>query len=108
MPTRSANTHFLGETSEPNADSIASQPILANHMAKLEALTTGLDKINKKVDKLMTDRESFITEKNSTTSQNNHRDHTNNPPNCDTQYLKNIEIDVPNLDGRHDSQLFIN
>jgi len=51
MPTRNSNTYLLGETSEPNTDFMSSQPTLADLMAKLEALTTGLDKTNEKLDK---------------------------------------------------------
>ena len=50
MPTRNGNQYLLGETSEPNTDFMASQSTVANLMAKLEALTTGLDKTNEKVD----------------------------------------------------------
>jgi len=37
----------------------------------------------------------------------NNQHNTNNPSNLDAQYLKSIKIDVPNFEGRHDSQLFI-
>ena len=39
---------------------------------------------------------------------NNRRNNTDYPSNPDTQYLKSIKIDIPNFDGRHDPQLFIN
>jgi len=34
--------------------------------------------------------------------RNNRHNNTNYSPNPDAQYLKNIKIDVPNFDGRHD------
>ena len=40
--------------------------------------------------------------------QNNHRDNTDNPPDLDDQFLKSIKIDIPNFDGCHDPQFFIN
>jgi len=52
-------------------------------MAKLEALTTGLDKTKEKVDKLVTDRESSTAGENSNSSRNNCRDNTDNLPNLD-------------------------
>ena len=79
---------------------MVSQPILADLMAKLEALTTGLDKTNEKVDKLMTDCESSTTGENLNSSRNNHQDNTDSLPNPD-QFLKNIKIDVLTFDGRH-------
>ena len=42
---------------------MASQLTLADLMAKLKALTTGLDKTNEKVDKLMTDVSLSLLEK---------------------------------------------
>jgi len=83
MPTRSGNSYLLWETSETNTDSMVSQPTLSDLMAKLEALTTGLDKTNEKVDKLMTDRESSTARENSTSLWNNCRDDTDNPLNPD-------------------------
>ena len=32
---------------------------------------------------------------------------TDNPPNLDDQYLKNIKIDVPTFDERYDPQFFL-
>ena len=39
MPTSSGTPYLREEVSEPNTDSIVSQPTLADLMAKLEALT---------------------------------------------------------------------
>ena len=39
MPNHSGNSYLLDEISEPNTDFMASQPILADLIAKLEALT---------------------------------------------------------------------
>jgi len=43
-----------------------------------------------------------------TPPRNNRRNNTDNSPNPDAQYLKNIKIDVPNFDGYYDPQFFIN
>ena len=42
-----------------------------------------------------------------TPPKNNRHNNTDNPSNLDAQYLKNIKIDIPTFDGRHDTQLFI-
>jgi len=39
MSTRSGTPYLCEEVSEPNTDSMSSQPALADLMAKLEALT---------------------------------------------------------------------
>jgi len=68
-------------------------------------------KINAKLETLKTFDER-LTRVKATGDQNllrnNRRNNTDNPPNPDAQYLKSIKIDVPNFDGRHDPQLFIN
>jgi len=94
MPNHSGNSYLLDEISEPNTDFMASQSTLVDLMAKLEILTTGLDKTNEKVDKLVTDRESSTTAENLNSSRNNRRHNTDNTPNPDDQFLKNIKIDV--------------
>ena len=44
---------------------------------------------------------------NQTPPRNNRGNNTDNLSNPDVQYLKSIKIDVPNFNGRHDPQLFI-
>jgi len=109
MLTRSGTPYLREEVS----DSMASQPILADFMAKLDALTHDLAQARadlhetKEQVKEISCRESSTAGENSSSSRNNHRDNTNNPPNSDDQYPKNIKIDVPTFDGRHDPQLFL-
>jgi len=82
-------------------------------MAKLEALTHDMTQTRadlhetKKQVKEISCRESSTVGENSSSSRNNRHDTTDNPPNPDDQYLKNIKIDVPTFDGRHDPKLFL-
>ena len=112
MTTRSGTPYLREEVSEPNTDSMASQPLLADLMAKLEALTHDMAQTwadlheTKDQVKEISCRESSPAGENSFSLWNNRRDNTDNSPNPDDQYL-NIKIDVPTFDGRHDSQLFL-
>ena len=107
MPSRSG-TPYLREVSEPNIDSIASQPTLVDLMAKLKALTHDMAQTRadlhetKEQVKEISCRESSTAGENSSSSRNNRRDNTDNPSNSDDQYLKNIKIDIPTFDGHHD------
>ena len=42
-----------------------------------------------------------------TPPRNNRCNNIENTSNPDVQYLKSIKIDVPNFEGRHDPQLFV-
>jgi len=55
----------------------------------------------------VTDRESSTTGENLNPSQNNRRDNTDNLPNPNDQFLKNIKINVLTFDGHHDPQIFL-
>ena len=83
-----SGTPYLSEVSELNTDFMASQPTLADLMAKLEALTldmaqtrADLHKTKEQVKKISR-RESSTAGENSS-SRNNRRDNTDNPPNPD-------------------------
>ena len=105
MPTRSSTLYLREEVSEPNNDSMTSQPILIDLIAKLGILTMAQSRADlhetKEQVKEISCQESSTAGENSSSSQNSHRDNTDNPPNPDDQYLKNIKIDVPTFDGRH-------
>ena len=66
--------------------------------------------INAKLDTLKS-LDERLTKVESTHDQtplkNNRCNNTENTSNPDAQYLKSIKIDVPNFEGRHDPQLFI-
>jgi len=70
--------------------------MLAEINAKLDTLKT--------LDKRLTKVESTYDQ---TPPKNNRRNNTENTSNSDAQYLKSIKIDVPNFEGHHDPQLFI-
>jgi len=88
------------------------QPTLADLMAKLETLTHDMAQTQadlhetKKQAKEISCRKSSTAGENSSSSRNNRRDNTDNTPNPDDQYLKNIKIDDPTFDGRHDPNFF--
>jgi len=113
MPTRSGTPYLREEVSEPNTDSMTSQPMLADLIAKLEALIHDMAQTRadlhetKEQVKEISYRESSTGGENSSSSRNNRRDNSDNPSNPDNQYLKNIKIDIPTFDGRHDPQLFL-
>ena len=99
MPTRSGHSYLLGESNKSHTTPMEPQQIeamFAKINAKLETLKT--------IDDRLTKVEST---RDQTPSRNN-RHNTHDPPNPNAQFLKSIKIDVPNFDGRHDPQLFIN
>jgi len=98
MSTRSGNSYLLDESSKLGSIPIEFQPILAEIMAKLEALT-------QIVPKLQAERKTPETE--DTPSRNYRRDNSADPSNPNTQYMKSIKIDVSTFDGRHNPQLFL-
>ena len=108
MPSRSGTPYLHEEVSEPNTDSMASQPTLADLVAKLEALTHDMAQARadlhetKEQVKEISCWESSTAGENSFSSRNNRRDNIDNPPNPNDQYLNNIKIDVPTFDGRYD------
>ena len=65
-------------------------------IAKLDTLKT--------LDERLTKVEST---RDQTPLKNSRRNNTENTFNLDAQYLKSIKIDVPNFEGRHDPQRFI-
>jgi len=74
-----------------------------------QQIATMFVEINAKLEALKTLDERLIrveTTGDQTPTRNN-RHNIDNPPNLDAQYLKSIKIDVPNFDGCHDPQLFI-
>ena len=81
-------------------------------MAKLEALTHDMAQIwadlheTKEQVKEISYRESSTAGENSSSSRNNLCYNIDNSSNPVDQYLKNIKIDIPTFDRRHDPQLF--
>jgi len=76
----------------------------------LQQIATMFTEINAKLDTLKTLNQKLTkveSIRNQTPLRNNRRNNTDNPSNPDAQYLKSIKIDVPNFDGRHNPQLFI-
>jgi len=64
--------------------------------AKLDILKT----LDERLTKVESTRDQIL-------SKNNRRNNTENTFNPDAQYLKSIKIDVPNFEGRHNLQFFI-
>ena len=107
MPTRSGHPYLLEESSESFNTSMNSQQIaimFAELNAKLDPLRTFEERLAK-VEATHEPPESPTGEQ--TSQRNNRYNNTDNTSNFDAQYLKNIKIDVPNFDGCHDPQLFI-
>jgi len=76
-----------------------------------QQITTMFADINAKWDTLKTldDRLTRVeSTREQTAPKNNRCNNTKNTSNPDAQYLKNIKIDVPNFEGRHNPQLFVN
>ena len=80
MSTRSSTPYLREKVSEPNTDFMASQPTLADLMAKLEALTHNMAQTRaalhgtKEQVKEISCRESSTAGENSSSSRNNCRD----------------------------------
>ena len=105
MPTR--NLYLLGESSKSHTTPMDPQQIAAIFTeinAKLDTLKTISDRLTK-VQAMHEPPESATGDR--TPARNNRRNNTDNTSNPDAQYLKSIKIDVPNFDGRHDPQFFI-
>jgi len=99
MPARSGHPYLLEESGVSHITPMDPQQIAAMFTeinAKLDTLKT--------LDKRLTKVEST---RNQTPPRNNRRNNTKNTFNLDAQYLKSIKIYVPNFEGRHDPQLFI-
>ena len=106
MPTHSGHPYLLGESSKPHTTPMDPQQIaaiFAEINVELDTLKT-IDNRLTKVEAMHEPPESPTGDR--TPPRNNQHNNTNNTSNPDTQYLKSIKIDVPNFDGRHDSQLF--
>ena len=77
------------------------------YLQQIAAMFTEIDAkldILKTLDERLTKVEST---RDQTQPRNNRRNNIENTSNPDAQYLKSIKIDVPNFEGRHDPQLFI-
>ena len=72
-------------------DAQQSVVIFAEINIKLDTFKT----LNKRLTKVESTREQ-------TSPKNNRHNNTENPSNPDAQCLKDIKIDVPNFEGRHD------
>ena len=99
MPTRSRHPYLLEESSKSHITPM-----------DLQQIAVIFAEINAKLDTLMTLDERLIkveSTRDQTPRKNNRRNNTVNTFNPDAQYLKSIKIDVPNFEGHHDPQLFI-
>ena len=100
MFTCSGHSYLFEESSKSHTTPMDPQQIAA----MFAEINAKLD-IFKTLDERLTKVEST---RDQTPLRNNQRNNTENTPNPDAQYLKSIKINVPNFEGRHDSQLFIN
>jgi len=83
---------------------------MSHHPMDSQQIAAIFVEINAMLDTLRTLNERLIKVESTcdqTLPRNNWRDNTDDSSNPDAQYLKNVKIDVPNFDGRHDLQLFI-
>ena len=62
MPTRSCTPYLREEVSERNTDSMASQPILADLMAKLEALIHDMAQTQADLHKTKSKEKKYLVE----------------------------------------------
>jgi len=100
MPTRSGHRYLLEESSKSHTTLMDPQQIAAM-FAEINAKLDSLKTLDERLTKVESTRDQ-------TQPRNNRRNNTENTSNLDAQYLKSIKIDVPNFEGRHDPQIFIN
>jgi len=107
MPTRSGRPYMLGESSKSHTastDSYQIASLFAEINAKLDIIKIFKER-QTKVEVTHEPPESPTGDQ--TPPKNNRCNNTDNSPNSDAQYLKSIKIDVPDFDGHHDPQFFI-
>ena len=93
MHTRSGHPYLLGESNKSHTSPVDPK-LIVTMFAEINAKLDTLKTLDEKLTKVESTRDQ--------TPLKNNRRNTENTSNPDAQYLKNIKIDVPNFEGRHD------